>query len=290
MNIVHLTTKIRKALDQRRSQTASAEKGSMSSVERNNVRVSGAGSKTIVFAHGYGCDQSMWRAVAPVFEADHKVVLFDYVGSGHSDSTAFNRTRYSTLRGYAKDVVEIIDELKLENVHFVGHSVSSMIGALAAIERPELFSSLVMIGPSPSYINDGSYVGGFERADIDDLLEMLDNNHSGWSAMMAPIIMGNADRPELARELEASFCRTDPIHAQHFARVTFLSDNRADLKKLRTRTLILDCNEDSIAPANVGEYVHACLPQSQLIVMNATGHCPHLSSPGQVTDAIRNFI
>jgi sigma-B regulation protein RsbQ len=262
----------------------------MSSVLRNNVKISGNGPKTLMFAHGYGCDQNMWRAVVPSFEGDHKVVLFDYVGSGLSDPSAFSRTRYSTLSGYATDVIEIIDELKLEHVIFVGHSVSSMIGALAAIERPELFESMVMIGPSPSYINDGQYVGGFERSDIEDLLEMLDNNHSGWSAMMAPIIMGNADRPELAAELEASFCKTDPIFAQHFARVTFLSDNRADLAKLDTRTLILQCAEDAIAPATVGQYVHQCLPKSQLVVMDATGHCPHLSSPGLVRDAIRSFI
>jgi sigma-B regulation protein RsbQ len=212
------------------------------------------------------------------------------VGSGQADASAFSRTRYSSLTGYAADVIEIIDEMKLGKVTFVGHSVSSMIGALAAIERPELFESIVMIGPSPSYINDGSYVGGFERADIEDLLDMLDNNHSGWSAMMAPIIMGTPDHPEFAAELEASFCRTNPIHAQHFARVTFLSDNRLDIPKLHTRTLILQCREDAIAPAAVGEYVHQCLPDSQLVVMDATGHCPHLSSPGPVTEAIRAFI
>ncbi|SNS99335.1 sigma-B regulation protein RsbQ [Granulicella rosea] len=264
--------------------------GSMTSIQRNNVKISGNGSRAIMFAHGYGCDQAMWRAVAPNFEKDYKVILFDYVGAGHSDPTAFNRTHYSTLRGYALDVIEIIEELKLEKVNFVGHSVSSMIGALAAIERPELFENLVMIGPSPSYINDGDYVGGFERSDIEDLLEMLDNNHSGWSAMMAPIIMGNPDRPELADELEASFCSTDPIHAQHFARVTFLSDNRVDLLKLRARTLILQCDKDAIAPVAVGQYVQGCIPHSELIVMDATGHCPHLSAPGVVTEAIHNFL
>jgi sigma-B regulation protein RsbQ len=232
----------------------------------------------------------MWRAVAPSFERDHRVVLFDYVGSGLSQAAAFNRTRYSSLAGYATDVIEIIEEMSLGKVIFVAHSVSSMIGALAAIQRPDLFESVVMIGPSPSYINDGDYVGGFERADIDDLLELLDNNHSGWSAMMAPIIMGNPDRPELAAELEASFCRTNPMYAQHFARVTFLSDNRADMPKLLTRTLILQCKEDAVAPVAVGEYLHRCLPDSELIVMDATGHCPHLSSPGAVTDAIRAFI
>jgi sigma-B regulation protein RsbQ len=196
------------------------------------------------------------------------------------------------LGGYASDVIEILDEIHSSQVNFIGHSVSSMIGALAAIRRPELFESLVMIGPSPCYINDGEngYVGGFDRTDIEDLLEMLDNNHSGWSAMMAPIIMGNTNRPELAAELEASFCRTDPIQAQHFARVTFLSDNRADLPRVRTRTLILQCDRDVIAPTAVGQYVHKCLPESQLVMMEATGHCPHMSSPSVVTQAIQEFL
>jgi sigma-B regulation protein RsbQ len=243
-----------------------------------------------MFAHGYGCDQNMWRAVVPFFEADYKIVLFDYVGAGQSDPSAFHRTRYSTLNGYASDILEILDELGLTNVNFVGHSVSSMIGALAAIRRPELFENLIMVGPSPCYINDGDYVGGFARNDIEGLLDMLDKNHTGWSAMMAPIIMGNADRPDLAAELEASFCRTDPIFAQHFARVTFLSDNRADLKNVPTKTLILQCNQDSIAPASVGEYVHRCLPNSELVIMEATGHCPHLSAPGAVSKAIQAFL
>jgi sigma-B regulation protein RsbQ len=243
-----------------------------------------------MFAHGYGCDQNMWRAVVPFFEADYKIVLFDYVGAGQSDPSAFHRTRYSTLNGYASDILEILDELGLTNVNFVGHSVSSMIGALAAIRRPELFENLIMVGPSPCYINDGDYVGGFARSDIEGLLDMLDKNHTGWSAMMAPIIIGNADRPELAAELEASFCRTDPIFAQHFARVTFLSDNRADLKNVPTKTLILQCNQDSIAPASVGEYVQRCLPNSELVIMEATGHCPHLSAPGAVSKAIQAFL
>jgi sigma-B regulation protein RsbQ len=264
----------------------------MTAVQRNNVKIIGSGLRTLMFAHGYGCDQNMWRAVTPAFEKDFTIVLFDYVGAGESDVTAFDRTRYSTLSGYASDVIEILDEIHLDKVNFVGHSVSSMVGALAAIQRPELFESLVMIGPSPCYINDkaNDYEGGFERPDIEDLLEMLDNNHSGWSAMMAPIIMGNSDRPELASELEASFCRTDPIQAQHFARVTFLSDNRADLPHVRTRTLILQCTQDAIAPAIVGQYVHKCLRESQLVMMEATGHCPHLSSPGVVTKAMREFL
>jgi sigma-B regulation protein RsbQ len=262
----------------------------MSAILRNNVKVSGNGTRTLMFAHGYGCDQNMWRAVAPSFESDYKIVLFDYVGSGLSEPAAFSRTKYASLSGYAADVVEILEELKLGKVTFIGHSVSSMIGALAAIARPELFENLVMIGPSPSYINDGEYVGGFEREDIEDLLEMLANNHSGWSSMMAPIIMGTPDNPEFSAELEASFCRTNPIYAQHFARVTFLSDNRADIPKLKTRTLILQSEEDAIAPAAVGKYVHQCLSNSQLIVMDSKGHCPHLSSPIPVTEAIRSFL
>ena len=243
-----------------------------------------------MFAHGYGCDQNMWRAVTPEFHQDSKIVLFDYVGAGNSDPKAFNRTYYSTLHDYASDVLEIIREFGLTKVTFVGHSVSSMIGALAAIENPEAFDNIVMIGPSPCYINDGEYVGGFERADIMDLLETLDNNHSGWSAMMAPVIMGNPERPELAGELEASFCRTNPLFAQHFARVSFLSDNRKDLPKLETRTLILQCEHDLIAPSSMGEYVHRCLPNSQLVVMNTMGHCPHLSAPGEVAKAMRLFL
>lgn len=262
----------------------------MSAILRNNVKVSGNGSRTLMFAHGYGCDQNMWRAVAPGFEDEFTVIVFDYVGSGQSDLTAFNRTRYASLSGYASDVIEIIEEVGRGKVIFVGHSVSSMIGALAAIECPELFESIVMIGPSPSYVNDGDYEGGFEREDIEDLLEMLDSNHAGWSAMMAPIIMGNPEHPVFAAELEASFCRLNPVQAQHFARVTFLSDNRLDIPKLITRTLILQCREDAIAPAVVGNYVHRCLPNSQLVMMDVTGHCPHLSSPGPVTEAIRAFL
>lgn len=262
----------------------------MSAIQRNNVKVLGNGPRTLMFAHGYGCDQNMWRAVTPAFESDFRIVLFDYVGAGLSDPAAFNRTRYSTLQGYARDVLEILDELQLQQVTFVGHSVSSMVGALASVERPGSFDNLVMIGPSPCYVNDGEYVGGFERADIEDLLAMLDSNHLGWSAMMAPVIMGNAERPELAGELEASFCRTNPVFAQHFARVTFLSDNRADLSRVKTRTLILQCDQDAIAPAAVGRYVHDAIVGSQLVVMDASGHCPHLSAPGEVTEAIRQFV
>jgi sigma-B regulation protein RsbQ len=262
----------------------------MTATHRNSVRVIGSGPRTLMFAHGYGCDQSMWRHVTPAFAEDFKLVLFDYVGSGSSDASAFDKGRYSTLRGYAQDVLDIIEELDLHDVHFVGHSVSSMIGGLAFIQRPERFASLTMIGPSPCYFNSGDYTGGMEKADVESLLDTLESNHIAWSATMAPVIMGNPESPELAGELEASFCRMDPFLANHFARVTFLSDNRADLPRMTAKTLILQCQKDVIAGTSVGEYIHACLPNSQFVLMNATGHCPHLSAPQEVIKALQAFL
>ena len=243
-----------------------------------------------MFAHGYGCDQSMWRHVYPAFMEDYKVVLFDYVGSGGSDATAFSTSRYSTLHGYALDVLDIMEELNLRDAHFVGHSVSAMIGALASIDASDRFKTLTMIGPSPCYINSGDYQGGMQRADVEGLLDTLESNHVAWAATMAPAIMGNPETPELAGELEASFCRMDPFLANHFARVTFLSDNRADLPKVKTRTLVLQCQRDVIAGTSVGEYVHEWLPNSQLVMMDATGHCPHMSAPKEVIKEVRKFL
>jgi sigma-B regulation protein RsbQ len=262
----------------------------VSALERNNVRVAGVGERAIVFAHGFGCDQNMWRFVAPAFEGTFRTVLYDQVGAGGSDLTAYSKAKYSTLDGYANDLVEIGRELDLHDAVFVGHSVSGMIGVLAAKKAPDLFESLVLVGPSPRYIDDKDYVGGFTAAQIEELLEFLDSNHMGWSAAMAPTIMGNADRPELGKELENSFCRTDPEIAKHFARVTFTSDNRADLDGLRTRTLILQCSDDVIAPLAVGDYLHRALPNSELVQMKATGHCPNLSAPEETIAAIQAFV
>jgi sigma-B regulation protein RsbQ len=262
----------------------------VSAIKRNNVKVLGRGTRPIMFSHGFGCDQNMWRFVVPAFENDYKVVLFDHVGAGNSDLTAFDRGKYQTLEGYAQDVLEICNELDLTDVSFVGHSVSSMIGILAAIQQPARFANLVLVGPSPRYINDESYVGGFERHEIDGLLDMLDVNYLGWASTMAPVIMGNSDRPELAEELQSSFCRTDPQIAKFFARVTFLSDNREDLNKVQTRTLVLQCSEDIIAPLSVGEFVHHAISDSKLVIMRATGHCPNLSAPGETTAAIHEFL
>jgi sigma-B regulation protein RsbQ len=260
-------------------------------VARNNVQVHGpADGPPMVFAHGFGCDQNMWRFVWPEFADEHRIVLFDHVGHGRSDRSAFDRSRYATLDGYAADVLDICQELELTDVTFVGHSVSAMIGALAAVREPERFARLVLIGPSPRYTDDGDYVGGFTTDDIDGLLDSLDSNYLGWSSAMAPVIMGNPDRPELGEELDNSFCATDPEIAKHFARVTFLSDNRADLPQVRTPALVLQCSEDAIAPHAVGEYVHRHLPDSEMVVLRATGHCPNLSAPEETTDAIRAFL
>ncbi|HVQ94197.1 MAG TPA: alpha/beta hydrolase [Mycobacteriales bacterium] len=263
----------------------------MNVLARNNVLVSGRPEgQPMLFAHGFGCDQQMWRFVAPAFADRYRIVSFDHVGAGGSDLTAYDPARYSTLDGYADDVLAICRELELTGVVFVGHSVSAMIGVLAAIREPDRFAALVLIGPSPRYIDDREYVGGFSAADIDELLESLDSNYLGWSSAMAPVIMGNPDRPELSTELTNSFCRTDPEIAKRFARVTFLSDNRADLAKVSVRSLVLQCSEDVIAPPSVGAYVHRELPDSELVRLAATGHCPNLSAPAETAAAIEAFL
>jgi sigma-B regulation protein RsbQ len=260
-------------------------------LERNAVRVSGVPEgRPMLFAHGFGCDQGMWRFVAPDFEVDHRVVLFDQVGSGNSDLSAYDPEKYGSLRGYAADVVEICRELGLADVVFVGHSVSAMMGVLAFQQAPEIFGALVMVGPSPRYVDDGEYRGGFTRDDIVGMLDSLDSNHLGWSGQMAPVIMGNAERPELAEELTNSFCRTDPDIARRFARVTFLSDNRKDLASVTVPTLVLQCTDDVIAPEVVGRYVHEAIPGSVFTKLSATGHCPNLSAPEETTAAIRAFL
>ena len=244
----------------------------------------------MLFAHGFGCDQNMWRFVVPAFARDYRLVLFDHVGSGRSDLTQYRREKYETLAGYTDDVLEIIDAVRGAPVIFVGHSVSAIIGVLAAIQRPSAFERLVLIGPSPCYVNDGEYIGGFSREDIAGLLSTLDSNYLGWSSATAPAIMGNPDRPELAAELTESFCRTDPAIAKQFARVTFLSDNRADLADVRTPTLVLQCSDDVIAPDSVGEFVHRNVPQSTLVRLAATGHCPHMSAPDETCAVIQKYL
>ncbi|CAN5613456.1 alpha/beta hydrolase [soil metagenome] len=262
----------------------------MNVLKRNNVVVKGTGSQAIMFAHGFGCDQNMWRYVAPSFEENYKVVLFDHVGAGGSDLSAFSPRKYEKLEGYADDIIEIAAALHLQDIIFVGHSVGALIGIIASQRSQGLFKSLVLIGPSPSYINDGDYIGGFTKPEIEELLESLDQNHLGWSMAMAPVIMGNPDRKELGEELANSFCRTDPAIAKHFARTTFLSDERELLSSVNIPSLVLQCSEDVIAPQVVGEYVHTQIKGSKLVIMKATGHCPNLSAPEETIDAIKKFM
>lgn len=263
----------------------------MSAVARNNVTLLGSGTgRPMLFAHGFGCDQTMWRHVAPAFSDEYRVVLFDHVGCGGSDVTAYDPDRYATLDGYADDIVEIITELDLHDVVFVGHSVAAMMGVLAQRRAPERFGDLVLVGPSPRYIDAEGYRGGFSEADIDELLDSLDSNYLGWSAAMAPVIVGNPERPELGSELTASFCRTDPEIARRFARATFLSDNRHDLPQVDVPTLVLQCSEDVIAPVEVGTYVADTIPDSTLVLLAATGHCPNLSAPEETTRAIATYL
>ncbi|MBT2290989.1 alpha/beta hydrolase [Paenibacillus albidus] len=247
---------------------------------RNHVKVTGKGTQHIIFAHGFGCDQNMWRYVSPAFEDNYKVVLFDFVGSGKSDLRAYDPDRYSDLHGYAQDVLDICEALDIQDAIFVGHSVGAMIGILASIRNAVHFDQLILIGPSPCYINDlPDYIGGFEQEDMVALFELMDLNYQGWANYLAPVVMGNPERPGLARELEENFCATDPKIARRFAKATFLSDYRDVLPNVTLPSLILLCAEDMIAPLEVGAYVHHKIPGSRLQLMDATGHCPHVSHP-----------
>lgn len=259
-------------------------------MQRNNVTIKGKGKQVILFAHGFGCDQNMWRFVTPAFEEDYKIVLLDYVGCGRSDIKAYNPERYCNLQGYARDVLEVCEALELKDIIFVGHSVSSMIGLLAAIENSDLFSCMVFVGPSARYINDMGYHGGFSREDLEELLDVMDNNYIGWANFLAPVVMKNDDQPQLTKELEESFCSTDPIITRKFAEVTFFSDNRNDLSQLTMPVLILQCSDDAIAPDEVGLYIHNQIKNSTFEKMEATGHCPHMSHPTETISLIQNFL
>jgi sigma-B regulation protein RsbQ len=262
----------------------------MNVTKRNNINIKGTGQEVIMFAHGFGCDQNMWRYVTPAFEEKYTILLFDHVGAGNSDLAAYDAKKYDTLEGYADDIIEILTALQVSNVIFVGHSVSSMIGIIAAAKVPLLFKSLILVGPSPSYINDDAYTGGFTRSEIEELLESLDNNHLGWSMAMAPVIMANPERKELGEELANSFCKTDPAIAKQFARTTFLTDKRELLPAVDHPTLILQCSDDVIAPQEVGKYMHEKIRNSKLVIMKATGHCPNLSAPAETIEAINQFL
>lgn len=267
-------------------------KGSMNVLKRNNVEVVGHEGPVLLYAHGFGCNREMWSHILPAFAHTHRQVIFDYVGSGHSDRSAFDPMRYADLRGYARDVLEICDALGLmEGVTFVGHSVSCSIGMLASIKRPELFERLILVGPSPSFLNDPpSYMGGFEREDLEGLLSLLDQNYMGWAQYLAPVVAGASGGDAVASTLNASFCSTDPAVARVFARATFFADNRADLHRVPVPSLLLQHRKDNLAPLGVGEYMHAQMPQSTLQILDVEGHCAHLSNPALVIEAMRQYM
>lgn len=257
---------------------------------RNNVQVSGKGTQPMLFVHGFGCDQNMWRYVTPAFESDYRIVLFDYVGCGKSDWSAYSAERYRTLDGYVQDVLDVVEALDLRDVVFVGHSVSSVVGLLASIRAPQRFARHILIGPSPCYVNDGEYIGGFDRKDIEGLLDLMEKNYIGWATFLAPVVMKNGEKESLTKELQESFCSTDPRITRNFATATFLSDNREDLPKVAVPSLVLQCSDDAIAPVAVGEYLHRELPGSTYRLMKATGHCPHMSHPDETIALMKEYL
>jgi sigma-B regulation protein RsbQ len=259
-------------------------------IRRNNVNVRGKGTQPMLFAHGFGCDQNMWRFIAPAFADDYQLVLFDYVGAGKSDAKAYDARRYASLDGYAQDLLDVVNTLGLSNVIVVAHSVSAMVAALAATRQPDRFAHIIMLGPSPRYINDEGYVGGFDRGDIEGLLDTMERNYIGWANFLAPVVMKNPGQPELTTELLDSFCSTDPVIARRFAEATFLSDNRADLPRMSTPSLIVQLTDDAIAPVEVGQYMHSRMPASTLKLMDASGHCPHMSHPEETIALIREYL
>lgn len=259
-------------------------------LKRNNVNVTGAGEKVLLFAHGFGCDQNAWKYIKNDFASDYKLVLFDYVGAGNSDISSYDFHKYNSLDGYANDILEICHALKLKDVIFIGHSVSCMIGALASIKQPAIFQKLVFIGPSPCYISKGSYVAGFDQETIDSLLEVMEEDYIRWARSLAPTIMDEKNTASLSKELSDSFCAIDPIIAKQFAKVTFLSDNRQDLPLIPIKSLTIQCSDDMIAPLVTGEYVNKHTPGNTLTVLEAYGHCPHMSYPKATVQAIRAYL
>lgn len=262
----------------------------MSAAQRNAVNVIGSGRQTIVLAHGFGSNQTAWRQQVDALKADYRLVLFDHVGSGRSDLAAFSPYRYAGLFGFAEDLLEICQELKLRRVHFVGHSVSGMVGLLAAQIDPTLFARVVLVGASPRYLNDGAYLGGFEQADLDALFAAMADDYHAWASGFAPAAMGNPDKPDLVHEFQRTLSSMRPDIALQIARAIFQSDHRADLPSLKLPTLILQSKSDIAVPVAVGEYMHRQIAGSSYQLLDATGHFPHMSAPHQVTQAIRNFL
>lgn len=269
------------------------ERVAASVIEQNNVTQSGIDNgPAMIFVHGFGCDQSMWREVAPKFAEGHRVITYDLTGMGQSDLSAYDPHRYGDLRAHAEDLRGIVDALRLDEVVLVGHSVGATIALLAAIEVPEKISRLVLISPSPCFVDDAvsSYRGGFSREDLEGLIAFLDENHMGWSAQMAPTIVGQPEGAVATDELTQSFCRTDPKIAQHFARVTFLSDERKAFEHATRPSLILHCKHDALVPMEVAEWMKDRTPMVTLELLDATGHCPHMTVPHDVVAAMQTYL
>lgn len=260
-------------------------------ITRNNVTVHGTSKNVLMLAHGFGCDQRMWRFVLPALAEHFTVVLFDYVGSGKSELSSFSVDKYSTLEGYATDVLEIISELDYEKVVFCGHSVSCMIGLIASLRSPEKFSELIMICPSPCFINDlPEYEGGFEKTDLQELMNLMDKNYIGWAEYLAPLVLGASSSKKLIGELSGSFCSTDPIVAKTFAQATFFSDHRQQLPQCVIKTLIIQSESDSLAPVSVGRYIHDRIEESELKIVEVEGHCVHMTEPSLTAGLITEFL
>lgn len=261
---------------------------------RNAVRRSGLAAgpdvSVLVFVHGFGCDQTMWDQVAPSFEHTHHVVVYDLTGAGSSDLSAYDRQRHGTLQGHADDLIEILTALEIEGAVIVGHSVSAMIAALAAISEPARIGQLVMVAPSPCYLEDGDYHGGFAREDLHELIDAMDENYVSWAYQLAGVANGPSNDAAYSEALGRRFCATDHRIARHFARVTFLSDHRADMPKVPVPTLVLQCSDDAIAPVFVGDWLRQAIPDATLTHLNATGHCPHVTAPEETTAAIRKYL
>jgi sigma-B regulation protein RsbQ len=259
-------------------------------IKRNNIHLSGTGGKVLFFLHGFGCSQLMWRYIVPSFEKEYTIILIDLVGCGASDETAYDFNKYNTLDGYANDILEICNDLSLKEVILIGHSVSAMIATLAVNKQPAVFNKLIMLCPSPRYINDENYEGGFQQTDIDEMVKLLNQYYLGWAANIAPVIVGNNSQPNVTKELSDSFCNNNPEIASHFAKVAFMGDNRNDIKNIKTETLIIQSANDHIAPLQVGNYLHQNIPFSKFVVIDTVGHTPHLCNPNLVIESIRNFI
>lgn len=262
-----------------------------SALKRHAITIEGTGDDLVLFAHGYGCDQTVWQRVRPAISALTTTVAFDITGAGLSDLSHFQpHGRHSSLEGYACDLIEVCEALDTRSITLVGHSVSAIIGVIAAVKKPDLFDSLVLVAPSACYLNLRDYQGGLDEQQLAGLMELMGSNFSNWADVVTPIIMGNPDRPALATELSHSFCRWNEAAAKHFAYLTFMSDCRSYLPLVKPDCLIIECIDDAIAPRSAVAHLHGALPRSAAVKLQAQGHCPHVSAPQETAQAITRHL